>query len=484
MISDHRLFRQSCHIGGLWTHADTGSVIEVDNPATGEIIGTVPRCGRAETARAIEAAYLAFQDWKATTAEERATLMHKLCDAILANHDALAEILTTEMGKPLAEAKGEIALGVKYVRFFAEQAKRIDGDIIPSPWRGKRILVTKEPVGVTGAITPWNFPHSMISRKLGAALAAGCTMVIKPASQTPFSALALAALAEEAGFPRGVVNVLTGSAAEIAAEMCENPHLRKITFTGSTEVGKKLASHASAHMKKISMELGGNAPFIVFDDADLDAAVEGAMVSKFRNSGQTCVCANRIYVQAGVYDAFAEKLGAAIARLKVGNGLEDGVTQGPLIDGKAVEKVEEHIADALAKGGKVLAGGTRHGNGGRFFEPTLVVGATSEMKVAREETFGPLAPLFRFETEDEAVARANDTEYGLACYFYTQDLGRAFRVMEALEYGLVGVNEGLITTEVAPFGGVKDSGVGNEGSKYGVEDYLNIKYACVGGLGL
>jgi succinate-semialdehyde dehydrogenase/glutarate-semialdehyde dehydrogenase len=410
--------------------------------------------------------------------------MQALCDAILDNHDALAEILTTEMGKPLAEAKGEIALGVKYVRFFAEQAKRIDGDIIPSPWRGKRILVTKEPVGVTGAITPWNFPHSMISRKLGAALAAGCTMVIKPASQTPYSALAFAALAEQVGFPRGVVNVLTGSAAEIAAEMCENPHLRKITFTGSTEVGKKLASQASAHMKKISMELGGNAPFIVFDDADLDAAVEGAMVSKFRNSGQTCVCANRIYVQAGVYDAFAEKLAAAIGRLKVGNGLEDGVTQGPLIDGKAVEKVEEHIQDAVAKGGRVVAGGRRHANGGSFFEPTLVADVTAEMKVAREETFGPLAPLFRFETEDEAVARANNTEFGLACYFYTKDLGRAFRVTEALEYGLVGVNEGLITTEVAPFGGVKDSGVGNEGSKYGVEDYLNIKYACIGGLGM
>jgi len=484
MISDHPLFKQACHIGGLWSHADSGATIEVTNPATGETIGTVPRCGRAETARAIDAAYLAFQDWKATTAEERATLMATLCDAIMDNHDALAEILTTEMGKPLAEAKGEIALGVKYVRFFAEQAKRIDGDIIPSPWRGKKILVTKEPVGVTGAITPWNFPHSMISRKLGAALAAGCTMVIKPASQTPYSALAFGALAEQAGFPRGVVNVLTGSAAEIAAEMCENPNLRKITFTGSTEVGKGLASHAAANMKKISMELGGNAPFLVFDDADLDAAVEGAMVSKFRNSGQTCVCANRIYVQSGVYDAFAEKLAAAIAGLKVGNGLDEGVSQGPLIDLNAVEKVEDHIRDATSKGARVLAGGKRHANGGSFFEPTLMADVSAEMKVAREETFGPLAPLFRFDSEEEAIARANDTEYGLACYFYTQDLGRAFRVMEALEYGLVGVNEGLITTEVAPFGGVKDSGVGNEGSKYGVDDYLNIKYACVGGLGL
>ena len=484
MITDHPLFKQACHIGGLWSHADNGETITVTNPATGEAIGTVPRCGRIETARAIDAAYLAFQDWKATTAEERAAAMNALCDAILDNHDALAEILTVEMGKPLAEAKGEIALGVKYVRFFAEQAKRIDGDIIPSPWRGKKILVTKEPVGVTGAITPWNFPHSMISRKLGAALAAGCTMVIKPASQTPHSALAFAALAEQVGFPRGVVNVVTGSAADIAAEMCEHPLLRKITFTGSTEVGKRLASQASANMKKISMELGGNAPFIVFNDADLDAAVEGAMVSKFRNSGQTCVCANRIYVQDGVYDAFAEKLASAMAKLQVGNGLEDGVSQGPLIDENAVEKVEEHIQDAKEKGGRVLTGGKRHSNGGSFFEPTLMADITSDMKVAREETFGPLAPLFRFETEDEAVARANDTEYGLACYFYTRDLGRAFRVTEALEYGLVGVNEGLITTEVAPFGGIKDSGVGNEGSKYGVDDYLNIKYACLGGLGL
>lgn len=484
MITDHPLLKQACFIGGLWTHADTGATIEVTNPATGERIGTVPRCGRAETARAIDAAYLAFQDWKTTTADERAALMEALCDAILANHDVLAEILTSEMGKPLAEARGEIALGVKYVRFFAEQAKRIDGDIIPSPWRGKRILVTKEPVGVTGAITPWNFPHSMISRKLGAALAAGCTMVIKPASQTPFSALAIAALAEQVGFPRGVVSVLTGSASDIAAEMCENPHLRKITFTGSTAVGKTLAAQAGAHMKKISMELGGNAPFIVFDDADLDAAVEGAMISKFRNSGQTCVCANRIYVQSGVHDAFAEKLAAAIARLKVGNGLEPGTTQGPLIDAAAVDKVEEHIQDAVSKGARIVTGGRRHANGGSFFEPTLLVGVTAQMKVAREETFGPLAPLFRFDTEDEAVALANDTEYGLACYFYTADLGRAFRVMDSLEYGLVGVNEGLITTEVAPFGGVKDSGFGKEGSKYGVEDYLNIKYACLGGLGL
>ncbi|ADZ71222.1 NAD-dependent succinate-semialdehyde dehydrogenase [Polymorphum gilvum] len=485
MRLDAKLMKQAVHIAGSWTGADSGATIEVNNPATGEVIGTVPRCGRTETARAIDAAAAAFKDWKAKTAEERATLMHRLADEIMAELDGLAELLTTEMGKPLAEAKGEITLSAKYIRFLAEEGKRIYGDIIPSPWAGKKILVTKEPVGVVGAITPWNFPNSMIARKLGAALAAGCTMVIKPASQTPYSGLVYGVLAERAGIPAGVINVVTGSAGEIADEMCENPLLRKITFTGSTEVGKKLASNATRHMKKISMELGGNAPFIVFDDADLDAAVAGAIASKFRNSGQTCVCANRLYVQAGVYDAFAEKLKAAIeAQLKVGDGRAAGTTQGPLIDEKAIAKVEEHIADALAKGGRVLTGGERAGNVGSFFKPTLVADATAAMKVAREETFGPLAPLFRFETEEEAVAAANATEYGLACYFYSQNLGRVFRVMERLEYGLVGVNEGIITTEVAPFGGVKDSGMGNEGSKYGLDDYLNIKYACVGGLGM
>ncbi|WP_439530918.1 NAD-dependent succinate-semialdehyde dehydrogenase [Pannonibacter sp.] len=482
---DANLVKQQLYIDGAWVPADSGQTIRVDNPATLETIGTVPKAGRAETRRAIEAAHKALAGWKALTAEDRATRMHKLCDAIMANHDALAELLTTEMGKPLAEAKGEIALGVKYIRFFAEEGKRIYGDVIPAPWAGKRILVTKEPVGVVGAITPWNFPNSMIARKLGAALGAGCTIVIKPASQTPYSALAFGAMADAAGIPAGVINVVTGSAAEIAAEMCEHPLLRKITFTGSTEVGKLLASEAGKHMKKISMELGGNAPFIVFDDADLDAAVAGAMISKFRNSGQTCVCANRLYVQAGVYDAFAAKLKAAVeAQLKVGDGRKDGITQGPLIDTNAIAKVEEHIADAVAKGGTVLTGGARIGNEGSFFQPTIVAGATAEMKVAREETFGPLAPLFRFETEEEVIRLANDTEYGLACYFYAQNLGRVFRVMEALEYGLVGINEGLITTEVAPFGGVKDSGMGREGSKYGVDDYLSLKYACIGGLGL
>ena len=476
--------KDACFIGGVWRGADSGETVEVNNPATLEIIGTVPRCGRAETAAAIAAAHAALPGWRETTAAERARLMMTLADLMDKHREDLARLLTIEMGKSLTEAKGELTLGAQYIRWFAEEGKRVYGDVIPSPWKGKRLLVTKEPVGVVGAISPWNFPNSMIARKLGPALAAGCPVVIKPATQTPYSALAMGVLAEEAGFPAGVINILTGSAAEIAAEMCENPLLRKISFTGSTEVGKKLASNAMAHMKKVSMELGGNAPFIVFDDADLDAAVEGAMVSKFRNSGQTCVCANRVLVQAGVYDAFAEKFAAAIKKLKVGNGLEDGVAQGPLIDVKGVEKVEAHIADAVAKGAKVELGGHRHALGGSFFEPTLLTDVTPDMIVAREETFGPLAPLFKFDTEDEALKMANDTEFGLAAYFYTRDLGRSFRVMEGLEYGIVGVNEGLITTEVAPFGGYKDSGVGREGSKYGIEDYLNIKYACFGGLGL
>ena len=484
MATEAELLKQACLVGGQWITADDGATITVDNPATGEAIGAVPRCGRAETARAIAAAAQAFDDWRATTAAERADYMMMLYAALMDHQEALGRILTREMGKPLAEARGEIAFGAAFLRWFAEEAKRIYGDVIPSPWPGKRIVVTKEPVGVVGAITPWNFPNSMIARKLGAALAAGCPIVIKPASQTPFSALAIGALAEQVGFPAGVINVITGSAADIAAEMCENPALRKITFTGSTQVGKRLASAAGAHMKRISMELGGNAPFIVFDDADLDAAVDGAMTSKFRNSGQTCVCANRILVQDGVYEAFAAKLAQAVSALKVGDGLETGVQQGPLIDTAAVEKVEEHIADVLAGGGRVVVGGGRHDLGGSFFQPTLLADVTPAMKVAREETFGPLAPLFRFTDEAQAVAMANDTEYGLACYFYTRDLGRAWRVMEGLEYGLVGVNEGLISTEVAPFGGFKDSGMGKEGSKYGVEDYLNVKYACLGGLGL
>lgn len=476
--------KQANYIDGQWIAADSGDVIEVSNPSTGEALGTVPKCGRAETARAIEAAHRAFESWRKTTANERAALMMKLHDELVANQDALGRLLTVEMGKPLAEGCGEIGFGAGFLRWFAEEAKRIYGDVIPSPWPGKRIVVTKEPVGVVGAITPWNFPNSMIARKLGAALAAGCTVVVKPASQTPYSALAIAALCEKVGFPPGVVNVLTGKASAIADELCENDKVRKITFTGSTPIGKGLAAKAGANMKRISMELGGNAPFIVFDDADLDAAVAGAMISKFRNTGQTCVCANRILVQSGVYDAFSRKLGDAVAALKVGDGLGEGVEQGPMIDGSGVEKVEEHIADAVSKGAQVLVGGNRHELGGSFFEPTLIGDVTPEMLVANEETFGPLAPLFRFETEAEAIEMANATEYGLACYFYTQDLGRSWRVMEALEYGMVGINEGLISTEVAPFGGVKDSGIGNEGSKYGVEDYVNIKYACVGGLQL
>lgn len=475
--------KQANYIDGQWQNADSGDVIEVTNPASGEKLGTVPRCERSETARAIDAAHKALASWRQTTANERAALMMKLHDELIANQDELGKLLTLEMGKPLAEGRGEIVFGAGFIKWFAEEAKRIYGDVIPSPWPGKRIVVTKEPVGVVGAITPWNFPHSMIARKLGAALGAGCTIVIKPASQTPYSALAIAALCEKVGFPPGVVNILTGKASAIADELCENDKVRKITFTGSTQIGKNLASKAGAHMKRVSMELGGNAPFIVFDDAALDAAVAGAMISKFRNTGQTCVCANRILVQSGVYDAFAQKLGEAVAALKVGDGLADGVEQGPMIDNAGVEKVEEHIADAVAKGARVLIGGNRHELGGSFFEPTLIGDVTSQMMVASEETFGPLAPLFRFETEQEAIALANATEYGLACYFYTQNLGRSWRVMEALEYGMVGINEGLISTEVAPFGGVKDSGIGNEGSKYGVEDYLNIKYACVGGLG-
>jgi succinate-semialdehyde dehydrogenase/glutarate-semialdehyde dehydrogenase len=483
MKSDDFL-KQANFIDGAWVGADDGATLNVVNPATGERLGAVPKCGRAETARAVAAASAAFAGWRKLIARERADLMLALADALVAEKSALGELLTREQGKPRAEAEGEIVGGAAFFRWFAEEARRIYGDTIPTPWPGKRILVTKEPVGVVGAITPWNFPHSMIARKLAAALGAGCTMVIKPASATPFSALAIAALCEKVGFPKGVVNVVTGSAGPIADELCENPLVRKITFTGSTATGKALGAKALSHMKRVSMELGGNAPFIVFDDADLDAAVKGAMLSKFRNMGQTCVCANRILVQAGVYDAFSDKLAAAVRALKIGSGLDAGVEQGPLIDADAVAKVEEHIADARSKGARVVAGGARHALGGTFFEPTVLAGVTPAMQIAREETFGPVAPLFRFDSEAEAIAMANDTEFGLACYFYTRDLGRAWRVMEALEYGMIGVNEGLASTEVAPFGGVKDSGLGREGSKYGVEDYLDIKYALFGGLGL
>lgn len=477
-----RLYNR-CLIGAEWAAADNGGTIAVTNPADGAEIGTVPRAGRAETARAVAAAHAAFPAFKAMTADARAQLMFKLADKMMAEQAALAELLTREQGKPLAEAMGEIAIGARYIRWFAEEARRIYGDVIPTNVPSRRILVTKEPVGVVGAITPWNFPSSMIARKMGAAMAAGCTMVCKPASQTPYSTLVFGALMLDVGFAPGVLNVVTGTASEIGAELTENPAVRKITFTGSTEVGKKLAAAAMPGMKRVSMELGGNAPFIVFDDANLDLAVDGAIASKLRNAGQTCVCANRIYVQADVYDAFAAKFAAKVEAMKIGPGTEEGVTIGPLIDANAVTKVQEHIDDAVKHGATVLTGNKPHPLGGSFMYPTVVTGVTQAMAVAREETFGPLAPLFKFETEAEVVANANNTEYGLACYFYTTDLARAFRVAEALEYGQVGVNEGVITTEVAPFGGVKDSGFGREGSKYGVEDYLNIKYMAIGGLG-
>ena len=483
MATQNEFLREAAYVDGEWIKSDNGKTHDVTNPATGEVLGTVPDCGKAETARAIAAADKAFPAWRAKTAKERAKILHKLADIIEANSEALGTLLTVEQGKSLAEAKGEVNFSAAYVRWFAEEAQRVYGDVIPSPWPGRRILVTKEPVGVVGAITPWNFPSSMIARKLGPALAAGCTIVIKPASQTPYSGLAWGALCELAGIPAGVVNVLTGSASAIGGELTSNPLVRKITFTGSTPIGKMLVEQSAKTLKKVSMELGGNAPFIVFDDADVDRAIEGALIAKYRNSGQTCVCTNRFLVQAGIHDRFVDKLIAASNGLKVGNGLEAGVQQGPLIDMKAVAKVEEHIADAVGKGAKVVAGGKRHSLGGSFFQPTVLTGVTPAMQVARDETFGPLAPVFKFETEEEAIQMANDTEFGLASYFYTRDLGRAFRVAEALKYGMVGINEGLITTEVAPFGGVKESGMGKEGSKYGIEDYIDAKYVCIGGLG-
>jgi len=482
MLQKLEFKREANLIGGEWVGADSGKTIEVTDPSTGEVIGTVPGAGRAETRRAIEAAAAAFPEWSRKTAAERADALRRLAALIEQNKEELAMLLTVEQGKPLAESRTEVASSAAYVLWFAEEARRVYGDTIPSPWPDRRIVVIKQPVGVVAAITPWNFPSSMIARKLGPALATGCTMVIKPASQTPYSGLAWGALCEKAGIPPGVVNIVTGSASEIGAEMTSNPAVRKITFTGSTEVGKKLVEQASHTMKRTSMELGGNAPFLVFDDADVEAAVAGAMPSKYRNAGQTCVCANRFIVQAGIYDAFAQKLAEASRKLSIGSGLEDGVQIGPLIDDKAVAKVEEHIADAVAKGGRVVTGGKRHKLGGTFFEPTVIANVTPEMKVAREETFGPVAPLFRFETEEEGVRMANATEFGLACYFYTRDLGRAFRVAEGLQYGQVGINAGLITTEVAPFGGVKESGLGREGSKYGWDDYVDVKYLAIGGI--
>jgi succinate-semialdehyde dehydrogenase / glutarate-semialdehyde dehydrogenase len=476
------LLVEACLIGAEWSTSGSGR-IDVTNPATGAVIAQVPSAGAEETKRAIKAAHAAYPAWRAKTANERAVLLRKLAAVITENQEDLAQILTAEQGKSLAEARGEVGMSAAYVLWFAEEARRVYGETIPSPWADRKIITTKEPVGVVAAITPWNFPSSMIARKLAPALAAGCPIVIKPASQTPLSGLAWGKLCQMAGIPDGLVSILTGPARAIGGELTSNPLVKKVTFTGSTEVGKVLLEQAAGTVKKVSMELGGNAPFIVFDDADLDRAVAGAMLAKFRNSGQTCICTNRFLVQDGIYDAFAEKMAEAANKLKVGDGTQDGVAQGPLIDMAAVEKTEAHIRDALDKGGKVIAGGHRHALGGQFFEPTVVVNATPAMDVAREETFGPLAPLFRFKDEAEGVRMANDTEYGLACYFYTRDLGRAFRVSEALEYGMVGVNEGIITTEVAPFGGVKESGLGREGGRLGIEDYLETKYICLGGLG-
>jgi succinate-semialdehyde dehydrogenase/glutarate-semialdehyde dehydrogenase len=481
-LTDTKLFRQQGYVDGAWIAADSGKTVAVTDPATGEEIGTVPNMGADETRRAIEAANAALPGWRAKTAKERANILRKWFDLMMANQEDLARLMTAEQGKPLAESRGEIAYAASFIEWFAEEGKRIYGDTIPPHGADKRIIVLKEPIGVCAAITPWNFPAAMITRKAGPALAAGCTMVLKPATATPYSALALAELAERAGIPKGVFSVVTGSASAIGGEMTSNDIVRKVTFTGSTEIGRVLLKQAAESIKKCSMELGGNAPFIVFDDADLDAAVKGAIASKYRNAGQTCVCANRILVQDSVYDAFAGKLADAVAALKVGNGFEQGTVIGPLIDGKAVEKVEQHIADALAKGAKVTLGGKRHALGGSFFEPTIITGVTPDMAVAREETFGPLAPLFRFKTDAEAIRLANDTEFGLAAYFYSRDIGRIFRIAEGLEYGIVGINEGIISTEVAPFGGVKQSGLGREGSKYGIEDYLEVKYLCLGGV--
>ncbi len=481
-LKNPSLLRQQAFLAGRWCDADSGATFAVTDPATGEVIGQVPDMGADETRRAIDAAQAAWAGWRRRTARERSAILRRWNDLMLAHADDLAAIMTAEQGKPLAEAKGEIAYAASFIEWFAEEGKRVNGDTLQSPAGDKRLLVVKEPIGVCAAITPWNFPAAMITRKAGPALAAGCTMVLKPAEGTPFSALALAALAEEAGVPAGVFSVLTGDARAIGGELTANPVVRKLSFTGSTEVGRLLMAQSAPSIKKLSLELGGNAPFIVFDDADLDAAVAGAMASKFRNAGQTCVCANRIYVQAGVYDAFADKLVAAVRALKVGPGTEPGVEQGPLIDAAALDKVEAHIADAVAQGGQVLTGGRRHALGGTFFEPTVVAGARPDMRVAREETFGPLAPLFRFETDAEVVQMANDTEFGLASYFFSRDIARIWRVAEALEYGMVGINTGLISNEVAPFGGVKQSGLGREGSSYGMDDYLAVKYLCMGGL--
>jgi succinate-semialdehyde dehydrogenase/glutarate-semialdehyde dehydrogenase len=481
-LKDPQLFRSQCYIDGAWLAADGGKTITVRNPATGETLGTVPQMGTAETKRAIEAAERAWPAWRAKTAKERAAILRKWFDLMMANQEDLAQILTAEQGKPLTEARGEIAYGASFIEWFAEEAKRAYGDMIPPHQADKRIMVIKQPIGVAAMITPWNFPNAMITRKAGPALAAGCPVVVKPASQTPYSALALAELAERAGVPKGVLNVITGDSRSIGGELCASPKVRKLSFTGSTEVGRVLMRQSADTIKKLSLELGGNAPFIVFDDADLDAAVEGAIASKYRNAGQTCVCANRLYVQDKVYDAFAAKLAAKVKDFKVGAGTEPGVVIGPLIDEAGVKKVEQHVADALGKGAKLMLGGKRHDKGGLFFQPTVITGVTPEMLVSHEETFGPLAPLIRFKTEDEVIELANNTEFGLASYFYSRDIGRIFRVAERIEAGMVSVNSGLLSTEIAPFGGVKQSGLGREGSKYGMDEYLEVKYVLLGGI--
>lgn len=481
-LNDNSLFRQQAYINGAWVDADNGATFEVTNPATNEVIGTVPDMGAAETKRAIEAANNAWPAWRAKTAAERSAILERWFSLIMENQQDLASIMTLEQGKAIAEATGEIAYGASFIKWFAEECKRVYGDTIPSKNPDQRIVITKEPIGVCAAITPWNFPNAMITRKAAPAIGVGCPMVVKPAEATPYSALALAELGERAGLPAGIFSVITGDPRNIGGEMTSNPTVRKLTFTGSTAVGKLLMKQCSDTLKKMSLELGGNAPFIVFEDADLDAAVEGLMISKYRNSGQTCVCTNRTLVHENVYDAFATKLAEKVGALKVGDGFEEGVNQGPLINMAAVEKVEDHISDAVAKGASVLVGGKRHSLGKTFFEPTLLSNVTTDMKVTYEETFGPVAPLFSFSTEEQAIQMANDTEYGLAAYFFTRDIGRVWRVSEALEYGMVGVNSGLISTEVAPFGGVKESGLGREGSKFGIDEYLETKYVCMGGI--
>jgi len=481
-LADSKLLRERCFIDGGWTAADDGAILKVKNPATGQLLGEIPNMGASETRRAIAAADAALPEWRARTAKQRAVILRRWFDLICSHQEDLARIMTAEQGKPLAESRGEILYAASFIEWFAEEGKRLYGDVIPSHQSDKRILVLRQPIGVVAAITPWNFPAAMITRKAGPALASGCTLICKPASQTPYSALALAELSSRAGIPNGVFNVITGSASSIGGEMTSNPTVRKLTFTGSTEIGKKLMVQCAGTMKKLSLELGGNAPFIVFDDADLDAAVQGAIASKYRNTGQTCVCANRLLIQAGIYEQFAAQLKSAVAQLRVGDGLAGATDQGPLIDVNAIAKVEEHIADALRKGAKIMLGGKRHSLGGTFFEPTILTHVTPDMLVAREETFGPVAPLFKFDTEAEAIRMANDTEFGLAAYIYTRDLARSWRVSEAVEYGIVGLNTGIISTEVAPFGGVKESGTGREGSRYGILDYTEIKYVCVGGV--